>query len=384
MLKQYLINSKTTKWRVEMKVVFTMLLSMLIVFTGVIQSQPVKDSWALGFGLAYPRFVSVNLQPLNSDYGVFLSVQRNFSENIGLRFEGSVSHMEGQWLDASLIPNKEQTTLVTGGLDLLYYFSPCSFISPYLFAGGSINERNVKDNQTTWLDENETALSFNMGGGFELPIASQWKIQAEYGYHTMFNSELDGAIAPGEINGKDSYMTLNLGILYYFDKGKPSKLCEPCPQGITQEMKDMTDYGRIEEMIVKHIPKEVIKDVVVDRYIMALPNDRLVLVGVNFAFDKSDLLPESYPVLDKAVKLLNDKPDVNVEIQGYCDYIGTDAYNQELSVERAQTVKSYLVSKGIVESRLTTVGFGKTNPIEDNKTEEGRAMNRRIVFKIIK
>ncbi|MCX6168128.1 MAG: OmpA family protein, partial [Ignavibacteriales bacterium] len=62
----------------------------------------------------------------------------------------------------------------------------------------------------------------------------------------------------------------------------------------------------------------------------------------------------------------------------------TQEYNQKLSEERAQTVKNYLVSKGIAENRLTTIGFGKSNPIADNKTEEGRAMNRRIVFRIIK
>ena len=121
----------------------------------------------------------------------------------------------------------------------------------------------------------------------------------------------------------------------------------------------------------------------VDKYIMAISNDRLVLVGVNFAFDKSDLLPESYPVLDKAVKLLNDKSNVDVEIEGYTDYIGSDAYNQELSIQRAQTVMTYLVSKGIAQTRLSTIGYGKGNPVADNTTEEGRRMNRRIVFRII-
>jgi len=137
-------------------------------------------------------------------------------------------------------------------------------------------------------------------------------------------------------------------------------------------------------MIKNHIPKEVIKEVVVDKYIYAISEDRLVLVGVNFAFDKSDLLPESYTVLDKAVKLLNDNPNVNVEIEGYTDYIGTAEYNQQLSEERAQTVKNYLASQGIAPDRLSTVGYGKGNPIANNETEEGRAMNRRIVFRIIK
>jgi outer membrane protein OmpA-like peptidoglycan-associated protein len=108
------------------------------------------------------------------------------------------------------------------------------------------------------------------------------------------------------------------------------------------------------------------------------------LVGVQFAFDKSELLPESYIVLDKSVKLLKDNPNVSVEIEGYTDYIGTAEYNQELSVQRAITVKNYLISQGIADSRLSTIGYGKGNPVANNETEEGRAMNRRIVFRIIR
>jgi OOP family OmpA-OmpF porin len=137
-------------------------------------------------------------------------------------------------------------------------------------------------------------------------------------------------------------------------------------------------------MIVQHIPREVTKDVLVDRYPMVFKDDMLVLTGVNFAFDKSDLLPESYPVLDRSVKLLNEKPDAKFEVEGYTDYVGTEAYNMQLSVERAQTVKAYLASRGIAQNRLTCVGFGKDYPIQDNNTEAGRAANRRIVFKMIR
>jgi OOP family OmpA-OmpF porin len=363
-----------------------MLALLLIVGFSISKAQVATDSWSFGFGGSFPRFVSVNLQPLNSNYGGFLSLQRNFSENVGLRFKGSYNHLEGQWTNVNLSLITESTNLITGDLDLLYYLVPCKPISPYLFAGLGASARKLNNYATTSLDATETALSFNVGGGVEWSISSAWKILTEYGYHSMFNSELDGAIATGEVNGRDAYMTLNLGLQYYFDQGNPSKSCEPCPGGIVQEVKPVkdVDYDRIEAMIVKHIPKEITKEVVVDRYIKAISEDRLVLIGVNFAFDKSDLLPESYPVLDKAVDLLNDKKGVNVEIEGYCDYIGTVEYNQKLSVERAQTVKAYLVSKGINENRLSTVGYGKSNPIADNETADGRAMNRRIVFRILK
>ena len=77
-------------------------------------------------------------------------------------------------------------------------------------------------------------------------------------------------------------------------------------------------------------------------------------------------------------------PDVKVEIQGHTDNIGSDNYNQKLSSLRAETVKNFLIAKGVAANRLTTVGFGKTKMIMDNKTEQGRGLNRRIELKIIK
>ncbi len=366
-----------------MKKLFITLALMLTIGVSISQAQTVTDSWAFGFGLSFPRFYSVNITSINSDYGAYLSLQRNFSEHVGLRLRGGYSHLEGQWNDPSLNLIKTTDNLITGDLDLLYYFTPCEPVSPYLFAGVGGNYKNITNPQTLPPDNGKFGSQLNVGAGAEFKLDPSWSLVTEFGYHMTNNSELDGTIVPNELNGRDSYIVLSAGFNFFFDKGKPSKQCEPC-QGITPVMKDMTDYNRIEDMIVKHIPKEVTKDVVVDTCIKTISNDRLVLFGVNFAFDKSDLLPESYPVLDRAVKLLNDKPDVKVEIEGYTDYIGTAAYNQELSLDRAQTVKAYLVSKGIASSRLTTVGYGKNNPVANNDTEEGRAMNRRIVFRIIK
>lgn len=369
-----------------MKKFFISLALMLFVNIGVSQAQTVTDSWAFGFGLSYPRFYSANITSLNSNYGAYLSGQRNFSENVGLRLKGGYAHLEGQWTDATFTLIKEKTNLLTADLDLLYYPVPCAPVSPYLFAGIGGNYKTITNGQTPFSDDNKFGSQLNLGIGADFKISTRWSLVTEFGYHQTNNSELDGAIITDvskEVNGRDSYIVLSLGFNYFFQKGEPSKQCEPCP-GMSMEMKDMTNYSKIEDMIKKHIPKEVIKEVVVDKYIVDISEDRLVLVGVNFAFDKSDLLPESYFVLDKSVRLLNDSPGVNVEIEGYTDYIGTAEYNQKLSLERANTVKNYLVTKGIAESRLSTIGFGKGNPVATNETEEGRAMNRRIVFRIIK
>lgn len=365
-----------------MKKFFIAFVLMLAAGLGFTQAQTVTDSWSLGFGLSFPRYSSVNITSINSDYGAYISIQRNFSEHVGLRLKGGYSHLEGQWNDASLNLINERTNLATGDLDLLYYLVPFEPVSPYLFAGVGGNYKMITNGQTGSPDNNKFGSQMSVGVGAEFRLVPNWSFVTEFGYHVTNNSELDGTISPGELNGRDAYMALKAGFNFFFDKGQPSYQYGTA-QGITQPVKDMTDYDRIEEMIVKHIPKEVTNEVVVDRYIKPISNNRLVLEGVNFAFDKSDLLPESYPTLQEAVKLLNEKPGANVEIAGYTDNIGTEAYNQELSVDRAQTVKAYLVSEGIASGRLTTVGYGKSNPAEDNMTVEGRAMNRRIVFRII-
>jgi outer membrane protein OmpA-like peptidoglycan-associated protein len=106
--------------------------------------------------------------------------------------------------------------------------------------------------------------------------------------------------------------------------------------------------------------------------------------NIFFDFNKSELQPESYPELDRLYKFLNDNSDINVEISGHTDNIGADEYNITLSNARANSVKEYLVSKGINSSRIISKGYGKSNPVATNDTDEGRQLNRRVEFKILK
>jgi OOP family OmpA-OmpF porin len=120
------------------------------------------------------------------------------------------------------------------------------------------------------------------------------------------------------------------------------------------------------------------------------PKERIVLRGINFDFDKFNIKPEFKPVLDEAANALKSRPDiVEILIEGHTDAMGTDAYNQKLSEKRAESVKKYLISKGIPPMQLKAVGFGETKPIAPNKlangkdNPEGRAMNRRVEFEVI-
>jgi outer membrane protein OmpA-like peptidoglycan-associated protein len=104
--------------------------------------------------------------------------------------------------------------------------------------------------------------------------------------------------------------------------------------------------------------------------------------NVLFGFDKSSLSADAKSNLDKLVKVIDVYPDTDIEIQGHTDSRGSMAYNQNLSVERASAVSSYLVSKNVAASRLTVVGYGETTPKYENDTDAGRAQNRRVEFLI--
>ncbi len=101
------------------------------------------------------------------------------------------------------------------------------------------------------------------------------------------------------------------------------------------------------------------------------------LGGANFDFNKAEVRPEGRTVLDGVVKTLKDNADTKVVIEGHTDSVGGDAYNKKLSERRAEAIKRYLVRQGIDAGRIRTVGYGKTKPVADNSTEEGRAKNRR-------
>jgi len=106
--------------------------------------------------------------------------------------------------------------------------------------------------------------------------------------------------------------------------------------------------------------------------------EKIVLRGVNFDFDKSNIRPDAAVILDEAVRLLGTGGGSAVSIEGHTDWIGTDAYNQGLSERRANAVMNYLVDHGVAASRLSTTGYGESRPIASNQTREGRALNRRV------
>lgn len=107
---------------------------------------------------------------------------------------------------------------------------------------------------------------------------------------------------------------------------------------------------------------------------------KLITHGITFDYNKVTIKAESMGTLNMVVQIMKDNPEIQFEVGGYTDSDGDDAFNLKLSQQRADAVKTQLVSLGVDAARLTAKGYGKTKPVSDNTTPEGKANNRRVEF----
>ncbi len=357
--------------------------SVLFFFVFISSSfaQLAKDSWGLGFGFTYPRTINANYVRDEATFGGHLSIQRNFSEHVGLRLKGSYLSLKGT-VGAAEVTSSH----ITGLFDLMYYFVPCEPVSPYLTVGAGVGYIMADQiaGVTSASADGDLDYQIQFGMGAEWKIGQDWRLKTELQYHQYSNAYFEGVngVSSGSALGapEDAYMTFDLGLLYYFGKGENSKYCQLYDGIKLDEMPDPVDYERIENLVKKYIPREVVKEVVVEKQVASSQQD-WVLVGVNFDFGSARLKQEAYPVLFHATQVLLQHGNMKVEVAGYTDNIGSEKANQALSEKRAKAVYDYLVARGVARDRLSYKGYGEANPIGDNKTADGRSMNRRIEFK---
>ena len=105
--------------------------------------------------------------------------------------------------------------------------------------------------------------------------------------------------------------------------------------------------------------------------------------GVTFASDSANITSSFYSALNGIAQSLNNYPETRIQVNGYTDSTGNDGHNQELSQRRANAVAQYLIAQGVSSNRIVANGFGSSNPIASNSTQEGRLQNRRVEIKIL-
>ena len=124
-------------------------------------------------------------------------------------------------------------------------------------------------------------------------------------------------------------------------------------------------------------------DAAIDNAGCSKEQNTVVLEGISFQFGTAELTEDAYPVLNSAAIILQNNPDINMEISGHTDSVGEKETNLQISTLRAQAVMTYLVSRGVAENRLQAQGYGSEEPIADNTTKIGRAQNRRVELRRI-
>ncbi len=123
---------------------------------------------------------------------------------------------------------------------------------------------------------------------------------------------------------------------------------------------------------------EMTQEVTANEMLAALEKDGFIALYINFDTGKADIKPESQGIIGQIATLLKENPDLRVSIEGHTDNVGQPEANEALSEKRATAVASAVAALGVDASRMTTVGWGQEKPIADNRSEEGRAKNRRV------
>ena len=159
----------------------------------------------------------------------------------------------------------------------------------------------------------------------------------------------------------------------------------PYHDSLVQRIRDNRPLAKIYRSTEKQLGYYFVDDVSVVPYNKKWTPEigiKYVLQYIYFDFDKSELLPESADELNRLSEYLNLHPDLEIVITGHTDNFGTEAYNLNLSNNRAKAVANYLVENGIAQQRINSNGAGSSEPIADNSTAQGRSLNRRVEFEL--
>ena len=190
-----------------------------------------------------------------------------------------------------------------------------------------------------------------------MPIAANIKIKAmpENGYEGFTSSSVKTGVFNIKIAEKGKYI-------------------------LTSEAEGFVTYE--EEITLDEVEasKEINKLIKMDPL---APGEKFALKDISFEQSKSELLPQSFPELERLTKLLEEYPKMVIELGGHTDNVGYMTANKKLSQKRADAVKSFLIEKGIPKRRIKSVGYGPTEPLVANNSDENRSQNRRVEVKIL-
>ncbi len=296
------------------------------------------------------------------DFGYQIGVGKNFAPN----WAGEINYSNGSFR----IPNSGAHQKLSGySVDALYKFLPERMFRPYLLAGGGMLDDVIGGGEKEHMAMAETGVGLLTGIGSQSG-STRVQLRTEAKYRLEFANR--GVYGPKD----PSDLIFGVGLQFMFGaptppppvaKQLPSPPPEPAPLPPPPPPAPPPCHAPAGFQVDAncHIIEQ-----------------KVIVRAVDFEFNSTQLTAPAQQTLDEVAAALQGQPGLAIEIQGYTDSIGSDAYNLHLSQKRAESVKAYLVSKGAGASNLTAKGYGKADPIAGNGTAEGRAQNRRVAFDV--
>lgn len=272
-----------------------------------------------------------------------------------------------------------------------------SKLQPFLFIGTGFSDyREDKLFRGQQLVVEGSDWTGNAGAGLSYMITDFFGVNYTLNYALTNHDKRDG-ISSG---GNDQFMQHSIGVIFNFP-AKKVEFIDSDGDGVADSKDECSDTPFIAAVDGKGCPEDSDKDGIAD-YADACPDvygigsnrgcpaiekethDILshAVHGVQFETGKDILLESSYANLDEVAQIMKDHPEYKLKINGHTDNVGDPESNMILSQARAASVMRYLEAQKIETSRMIATGFGETQPVETNETEEGRAANRRVDFEI--
>jgi OOP family OmpA-OmpF porin len=300
------------------------------------------------------------------DFGVQGGLGYNFAPNFALELNYGTGSYKVKDFAGSSGPSEQ---LRAASMDVLYKFFPNSIFRPFILAGGGELQDRIGanlDNNHSWMAEAGVGALTGIGsqsGSTRLQLRTEAKYRREFVQSNAFIPNNPGDIVFG------------VGLqLSFGNPTRPAPVVAPPPPEPAPIPREVVVAPTPEPC---HAPDGFQVDA--NCHII---EQTVVVRAVDFEFNSTQLTAPAQRTLDEVATALLTQPELNVEVQGHTDSIGTETYNLGLSERRAVAVKAYLVSRGLSATALTAKGYGKAKPIASNETAEGRAQNRRVAFEV--